>query len=199
MKNRSAKKGSASRSSRPKSASPSSSSSVKRSSRSTALPFPNEWSEFIGLLSSHRVRFLVVGAHALAVIGQVRATKDLDLLVEPTPANARRVCAALAEFGFRTLAEEAEAFATPDRMATLGREPLRIDLMTSISGVTFADAWRGRVVVSLAGHSVAVLGREEFLRNKRASARAKDLADIALVEELQGTTPPARESKRSRR
>ncbi|MBI2388534.1 MAG: nucleotidyltransferase [Deltaproteobacteria bacterium] len=160
------------------------------------MPFPNEWSEFIGLLSSHRVRFLVVGAHALAVIGRVRATKDLDLLVEPTRANAKRVCAALAEFGFRTLAEELEAFATPDRMATLGREPLRIDVMTSISGVSFATAWRGRVTISLAGHEVSVIGREEFLRNKRASARPKDLADIALVEELRAAPPPKLQTER---
>jgi len=200
MRNRSAKRGVVGKASRPKSASQSSSSSDKRSSPSTVLPFPNEWSEFIGLLSSHRVRFLVVGAHALAVIGRVRATKDLDLLVEPTRANAKRVCAALAEFGFRTLADEVAAFATPDRMATLGREPLRIDLMTSISGVSFSTAWRGRVTVSLAGHAVPVIGREAFLRNKRASGRPKDLADIALVEELVAAVKsPVDEASPSRR
>ncbi len=150
MKKRSAKNAVVGKRSSPKSGSPSSKRSAKRSSRSTVVPFPNEWSEFIGLLSSHRVRFLIVGAHALAVLGRIRATKDLDLLVEPTLANARRVCAALAEFGFTALAEQAREFATPDRMATLGVEPLRIDVMTSISGVGFAEAWRGRVEVTRA-------------------------------------------------
>jgi hypothetical protein len=148
MKKRSAKKGSAGKSSPRKSASASSRSSAKPSSRSTDNPFPTEWSEFIGLLSSHRARFLIVGAHALAVIGRVRATKDLDLLVDPTPANAKRVCAALGDFGFTALADQWEEFATPERMATLGREPLRIDLMTTISGVSFSEAWRGRVRIT---------------------------------------------------
>ena len=138
------------------------------------------------MLCAHRVRFLIVGAHALGVIGRIRATKDLDLLVEPTAANARRVAAALADFGFAALADQAKEFAKPDRMATLGREPLRIDIMTSITGVTFAEAWRGRVRAKLGGFEIAVLGRDAFLKNKRATARPHDLADVAMVEEIEG-------------
>lgn len=150
-----------------------------------APPFPSEWSEFIGLLCAHHVRFLIVGAHALAVIGRIRATKDLDLLVEPTRANAKRLCAALADFGFAALADRADELARADRVATLGREPLRIDIMTSITGVTFARAWRGRVQVKLGGLEIGVLGRDEFLENKRATARPHDLADVAMVEEIE--------------
>jgi hypothetical protein len=102
------------------------------------MKLPPEWREFIGLLSSHRVRFLIVGAHALAAHGRPRATQDLDILVEPTKANARRVRAALSESGFSALSERVEEFARLDRMATLGEPPLRIDVMTSISGVAFA-------------------------------------------------------------
>ena len=155
-----------------------------------------DWIDLIGLLVKHRVRFLVVGAHALAAHGRPRFTRDLDLLVEPTTANARRTCAALAEFGFSALSREVDAFATRDRMATLGRGEHRIDIMTSISGVAFATAWEGRSVTVLGGHRVGVLGLKEFLRNKRASGRAKDLLDIALLEEVQ---PPKRRVSRARR
>jgi hypothetical protein len=100
------------------------------------MDLPHDWSEFFRLFNSHRVRYLVVGAHALAANGRPRATADLDILVEPTTKNARAVTAALRAFGFRALAAEVEAFATVDRMATLGQPPLRIDVMTSIMGVS---------------------------------------------------------------
>ncbi|HEX6839638.1 MAG TPA: hypothetical protein VF334_23835, partial [Polyangia bacterium] len=83
------------------------------------MKLPREWSELIGCLLSRRVRFLIVGAHALAAHGRPRATQDLDLLVEPTKANARRVGAALADFGYAELAREWTSFAERDRMATL--------------------------------------------------------------------------------
>jgi hypothetical protein len=136
-------------------------------------------------LCSHKVRFLIVGAHALGVIARVRATKDLDVWVEPTTANAKRVCAALADFGYTGLAGAIREFATTDRMATLGREPLRVDLMTSISGVSFPEAWRGRIEAKIGGERVGVIGRREYIKNKRASARPQDLADIALLEEAE--------------
>ncbi len=91
-----------------------------------------EFREFLSCLKSHGVRFVVVGAHALAVLGRARATNDIDILVEPTRANACRLAAALAAFGFAEYAKEAEAhFSKPDRMATLGREPVRIDVLSS--------------------------------------------------------------------
>ena len=130
------------------------------------------------------MRFLLVGAHALAVWGPPRFTRDLDILVEPSVANARRLGAALRAFGYAALAEEEAAFATPDRMATLGIEPLRIDVMTSISGVSFAAAWKGRMVARLGTLRVPVLGRTQFVRNKRASGRAKDLLDLQLIKDL---------------
>ena len=147
------------------------------------MKLPPEWSELIDLLISHRVRFLIVGAHALAAHGRPRATQDLDLFIDPTRANARRVGAAVADFGYPALAAEWPRFAERDRMATLGREPLRIDIITSISGVGFAQAWRGRMRAKYGKRTVGFLGRKELIRNKRASGRAKDLLDIALLEE----------------
>jgi len=154
------------------------------------VKIPPEWKELIDSLCSNRVRFLVVGAHALAVHGRPRATGDLDILVEPTASNARRVSAALAEYGFSALARETDAFSRPDRMATLGREPLRVDIMTSISGVSFAQAWKGRVRAKAGGRMIAFLGRREFIKNKKASGRPKDLLDIALLEESRGRGKP---------
>jgi hypothetical protein len=145
------------------------------------VTLPPEWSEFIGLLCGARVRFLIVGAHALAVHGRPRATGDLDILVEPTTTNAARLATAFANFGFTKLARQTTELATPDRMVTLGRPPLRIDVMTSISGVSFDRAWRGRRTVRFGDHRVGVLGRAEFTRNKRAAGRPQDLLDLELL------------------
>jgi hypothetical protein len=147
------------------------------------VKLPRDWSELIDSLCSHHVRFLIVGAHALAVHGRPRATGDLDVFVEPTKANAQRLGRALAAFGFPALAAEALKFAEPDRMATLGHEPLRVDLLTSISGVSFAQAWRGRITIALGEHKVGFLGLSEFVTNKRSSGRPKDLLDLALLAE----------------
>jgi len=147
------------------------------------MKLPPDWNEFFELLFAHDVRFLIVGAHAVAANGRPRATQDLDVLVEPTEVNATRLCAALADFGFDGLAGAAEEFATPERMATLGKPPLRIDIMTSIDGVSFGEAWSGRLEANLGEHRVSFLGRVELLRNKRASGRPKDLLDIELLNE----------------
>jgi hypothetical protein len=150
------------------------------------MELPEDWKEFIASLLAHRVRFLIVGAHALAANGRPRATQDIDFWVEPGRANAERVCAALVEFGFPALGEAVEDFATPNRMVTLGRPPMQIDVMTSIDGVDFGRAWKNRLEVDFGGAKVGFLGRTEMLENKRASGRPKDLADIALLEEDDG-------------
>lgn len=157
--------------------------SGKRRSGST-IKLPPDWQELIGLLSSNGVRFLVVGAHALAANGRPRATQDIDILVEPTVANARRVGKALAAFGFIRLSADWREFAKPDRMATLGAPPLRIDIMTSITGVSFRDAWKGRLQARVGATELSFLGVAELRRNKLASARPKDLADLALLDEI---------------
>jgi hypothetical protein len=130
------------------------------------------------------VRFLVVGAHALAAHGIPRTTGDLDLWVEPTEQNADRVWNALATFGARleALGVRREDFRRADVVAQFGLPPYRIDVMTNISGVTFDEAWRDRLVGDMLGVSVAFHGREEFLKNKRASGRSKDLRDIEALE-----------------
>jgi hypothetical protein len=129
------------------------------------------------------VRFLVVGAHALAAHGVPRVTGDLDLWVEPTAENAARVWHALAAFGapLDSLGLREADFVAPDRVVQLGLPPLRIDLLTSISGVGFAEAWPKRVDGSLFGVAVAFLGRDELIANKRASGRPRDRTDIEAL------------------
>ncbi len=144
----------------------------------------DDWREFLRALCARRVRFVVIGAHALAVLGRVRYTQDLDVLVEPTPANARRVVAALGDFGFGGLDLTEHDFSRRNHVVMLGRVPFRIDILTTISGVSFAAAWKGATRATVSGLALRFLGRKEYARNKRAAGRPKDLADLALLAEL---------------
>ena len=147
--------------------------------------------DFRDLLDSFRevgVEYVIVGAHALAAHQLPRATGDLDVFVRPSPDNAARVYRALARFGAPLEAhgvKEAD-FAIPGTVYQLGLPPRRIDVLTSISGVTFDEAWAGSIHVDLHGTPMAFLGRDELLRNKRAAARPKDLVDVAALERKGG-------------
>ena len=134
------------------------------------------------LLRAH-ARFLVVGAHAMAVHGVPRATGDLDLWVERTLDNAERVWSALVEFGAPTATPGVTRadLETPDMVVQLGLPPRRIDLMTALSGLDFASAWANRVLHRVGVHEVPFLGRADLIRNKRASGRPKDLADLDVL------------------
>ncbi len=125
----------------------------------------------------------MVGAHALAVAGRPRATQDLDIFVEPSQNNAENLGSALRDFGFVNLAAESHLFAAKERMATLGKPPLQIDIMTSIAGLSFEEAWLDHTPVFVGSTRTAFLSRAALLINKAATGRAKDLADIALLQE----------------
>jgi len=146
------------------------------------MELPTDFRELLALFNEHGVEYIVVGAHALALHGAPRYTGDLDLYVRPEAANAERVIAALGAFGFGDLGLTAADFTRPEQTIQLGNPPLRIDLITSITGVSWEDAWRGRVAGHLGDQPVGFLGRAEFLENKRATGRAKDLADVASLE-----------------
>lgn len=137
--------------------------------------------DFVDLLrafSDHSVRFLVVGAYALAAHGRPRATGDLDVWIDATDANAPRVMAALASFG-APLAQVTEAdFSRPGIVFQIGLPPSRIDVLTELTGITFAEAWPGRIQVAFGPVTVDVIGREAFVKNKRSTGRTKDLGDI---------------------
>ncbi len=142
--------------------------------------------DFVDLLrafSAHDVRFLVVGAYALGVHGRPRATGDLDLWVEATPSNAENVMRALAEFGAPLTEVRAADFARPGIVFQMGLPPSRIDVLTEITGVSFAEAWPGRVRAPFGPVDVDVIGREAFITNKRATGRAKDLGDVESLDD----------------
>jgi hypothetical protein len=130
-------------------------------------------------------RFLVVGAHAMAVHGVPRATGDLDVWIAVDPENADRVTQALARFGapLAAMGITRDDFLREDQVVQIGLPPRRIDVLTSISGVTFPEAWEDRVTHGVSGMSVPFLGREALVRNKRASGRAKDRADLEALGE----------------
>jgi hypothetical protein len=128
------------------------------------------------------VEYLVVGAHALAAHGHVRATKDLDVWVRPNAENAKRVLMALREFG-ASLHDLTEAdLTTPGTVFQMGLPPLRIDVITAIDGVSFDEAWSARLLTKFADQPTAVLSREHLIRNKRTAGRAQDLADVEWLE-----------------
>lgn len=130
----------------------------------------------------HEVRFLVVGAYALAILGRPRATGDLDVWIESTDENAARAYAALETFGAPLRDLTRDDLATPGTVFQIGLPPLRIDILTRISGVEFAPAWERRTEADFEGVRIPVIGREDFLANKRALGRTKDLADAERLD-----------------
>jgi hypothetical protein len=139
----------------------------------------------LAALLEAEARFVVVGAHAMAIHGVPRATGDLDVWVEPTQANSKSVWAALLRFGAPVAAKglRREELEVPEQVVQIGLPPRRIDILTSISGVEFEAAWEGRVLHDVDGLPVPFLGRSELVRNKRAAGRAKDLADLDALGE----------------
>jgi hypothetical protein len=155
-----------------------------------------DWIAFLKLLNGHRARYLVVGAHAVAAHGRPRLTADLDIWVEPTLANATRVVAAVNAFGFGTFPKE--RLLQPETLVFLGREPFRIDLMTSIDGVSWSAAWAHRKRGMLGTVRVSYLGARELIANKAAAGRPKDLADLALLAES-GLRAPGKRGRFARK
>jgi len=140
--------------------------------------FRDMLSAFVG----EEAEFLVVGAYALSVHGVPRATGDLDCWIHRTRENATRVLQALRQFGAPTDDLTISDLLTADLVLQIGVEPNRIDILTSIDGVEFDDAWRERLIAQIEGLPVPILGRQHLLANKRAVGRPRDLADVAMLE-----------------
>ena len=132
----------------------------------------------LSALSEAGAEFLIIGAYALAAHGTPRATGDLDIWVNPTSDNARRVMVALRRFGAPLANLTVEDLTTPGTVFQIGVVPSRVDILTTITGVTFPDAWTRRLTLEIEGVEVPVLGRHDFITNKRATGRTRDLADI---------------------
>ncbi len=146
------------------------------------MPLNTDWKEFIALLNSHGVEYLIVGAHSLAFHARPRFTGDLDILIRPTSENAARIIAVLDEFGFGNLGVSASDFTTPEQLIQLGRAPNRIDLFTSISGVDTDDAFATKVPAEIDNLPVFFLSKALLIANKRAVGRPQDMADLTELE-----------------
>jgi len=138
---------------------------------------PN-FSEFVGLLLDNDVRFLVVGGYAVAAHGHPRYTGDLDIWILISAENAQRLLGALDAFGFASLGVTADDFTHRNQVVQLGYPPLRIDLLTSLDGVRFDECYDRRLDVGLGDFTVPFIGLDDLKRNKQASGRPQDLADL---------------------
>ena len=141
-----------------------------------------DFRDLLAEFNARDVEYLVVGAHALAVHGFVRATKDLDVWVRPDPTNASPVLTALAAFGAHLQDLTAKDLATSGTIFQIGVAPIRIDVITSVDGLVFEDACASRVHAPFADQVVPVLFGEDLIRNKRAAARDQDLLDVKWLE-----------------
>lgn len=143
-----------------------------------------DYRDILAALVAAHARFLVVGAHALAVHGYPRATVDLDIWIDPSPDNAGRVWSALAAFGapLDALGIDVRDLTRADVVAQFGLPPNRIDILTGVTGVTFEDAWTTRLEAAVEGVRVPVIGRHALLQNKAATGRDKDRADVKGLE-----------------
>jgi hypothetical protein len=141
----------------------------------------DDWREFLSLMISKRVKFLLLGGHAVSVHAHPRVTEDLDVFVEISTLNARRLRSVLVDFGFGESAPTVEELATEGKVFMVGLPPWRIDILTKISGVRFETAWKNRIQLRLSVGTINVISRGDLIRNKRASGRAKDLADLVAL------------------
>ncbi len=141
-----------------------------------------DWSEFLQLLNSHGVEYLIIGAHALAFYGHPRYTGDLDCFVSTRRENVERLFAALREFGFGEGLPTVDEFCEQSKILMMGRMPLRIDVLNQIDGVTFETAWVNRVAAKMGDIPVWFISVDDFKANKEASGRPKDLADLRELD-----------------
>jgi hypothetical protein len=142
-----------------------------------------DFRDLFALFNAHHVEYMIVGGYALAFHGAPRYTGDMDVYVQPDATNAQRVITALAEFGFGSLELSTADFTKADMVIQLGIRPVRIDLITSISGVSWKEAYAGRVQGTYGDITVYYIGRKQFIANKRAIGRKKDIADLEALGE----------------
>ncbi|MEO6991569.1 MAG: nucleotidyltransferase [Candidatus Baltobacteraceae bacterium] len=152
-----------------------------------SLRSSDDFKNLLSLFNAENVRYLVIGGFALAHFGHPRYTKDLDLWVDPEGDNPERVFRALARFGAALEGVSPNDFRDADTVFQIGVEPLRIDLLNDISGVTFGDAWEHRTSADYGGVPVTVIGHDDYVSNKLASGRASDLRDVETLREAEET------------
>lgn len=147
------------------------------------MEIQKDFKELLELFNAQKVEYLIVGGYALAFHGAPRFTGDIDLFVKPDIDNAQRILAALSEFGFGSLDLSETDFTSGDNVIQLGVPPVRIDIMTSLSGIEWEKAVTGKVLGHYGDTEVYFIGREDFITNKRTLGRKRDLADLEALGE----------------
>jgi hypothetical protein len=140
--------------------------------------FSQDFKEFVELLIKHNVEYLIVGGYAVGVHGHPRYTGDLDIWLHPTSENAVKILSCVNEFGFTSFGLKTDDFTKEGNIIQLGYPPLRIDLLTSIDGVTFYECYQNKIQVDIEGLLVNFIGYNDLLKNKKESGRLRDLDDI---------------------
>jgi predicted nucleotidyltransferase len=146
------------------------------------LTLHNDFADFLRLLNGRNVRYIVVGGYAVAYHGYPRYTGDLDVFVEASPENAARLVEVYGEFGFNRTALKPAMFIVPDNVVRIGHEPVRLEVLTSITGVAFADAYVRRIEVEVNGLSVPFISLVDLIKNKLATGRGKDRVDAETLQ-----------------
>lgn len=141
-----------------------------------------DYEDLLRSLNIHKVKYCVIGAYAMALYVAPRYTKDMDIFVEATPSNAEKVITALRDFGFHHPSLTAKDFSKPGRTIQIGYEPVRVDILTSIDGCVFEEVWKNRIRGSYGKEKVYFIGRADLLRNKTASNRKQDQADLEALK-----------------
>lgn len=148
------------------------------------MMFEQDFIDFVQLLNEHQVKYMVVGAHALAVHGRPRHTGDLDIWIKPDAENARKMVKVIADFGFAPLGLTEDDFLRKNYVTQLGYAPLRIDILNAISGVDFDEAYGARFETEIDDLQISFISAKDFIKNKQASGRPKDLGDIESLKNL---------------
>lgn len=159
--------------------------------------FEPDFVDFVQLLNDHKVKYMVVGAHALSFHGRPRHTGDLDIWIKPDQENASKMVQVIKDFGFGSLGLNEADFLRENYVTQLGYPPLRIDILNSISGVDFDEAYVARLDTKVDDLEISFISAKDFIKNKQATGRTKDLGDIASLNE--GSTSMAKEQKKSAR
>ncbi|WP_316844436.1 nucleotidyltransferase [Pedobacter psychrodurus] len=144
--------------------------------------FEPDFIEFIELLNKHEVKYMIVGAHALAFHGRPRHTGDLDIWIKPDHENAEKMINVLTEFGFASLGFKKDDFLRENYVSQIGYPPLRIDILNAISGVEFDEAYENKINAEIDDLVTPFINVQDFITNKVASGRVKDLADIKELQ-----------------
>ncbi len=141
-----------------------------------------DYEEFLELLNKHKVRYCIIGSYALSFHARPRYTKDIDILIEASAENAKKVINVLVQFGFGSLNLRIEDFAESGNITQLGHEPVRIDIITSLKGIEFSEIWKNRVQGPYGNQMVNFIDRQNLIKSKKIADRPQDRADLEILQ-----------------